>query len=209
MSIAKKLLLAAFAATLLFALAGGTAAALRSLGSSQREIRLLDRELSFGSIGGGVVVVCEVALDTTLTSLRSAKREESVVGRVNAVILSCSRGTARVLNLSWSVKYKSILGTLPTILGIRDRIERTQFLVEYGTRLENRCLIVAESEGLQEVVAEAGGRRKVEKLTESGPFRLTNVSVTRLAGLCPFFAAEAIIEGTFSPVGGPIFVELA
>ena len=209
MSTAKKLLLAAFAAAILFALMGGTAAALRSLGSSQREIRLLARELSFGSSFGGVVVICEVAMDSTLNSLRAAKREGTIVGRGNAVILRCSRGTARVLNLPWNGKYKSILGTLPAITGMRGQVERKQVLIEYGARLENRCLIVTESESLQQVVLEARGvRRQIGNL--SG-FSESNVTVTKLTAesVCPFFAAEMIIEGTFQPVGGPIFVELA
>lgn len=208
MSIGKKLLLAAFAAALLLALTGGTAGALRSLGFSQREIKLLFIELSFGSLFGGVVVICEVGLNTTLNSLRVTKREGSVVGRVTAVVLRCRRGTASVLEiLLWNVKYRSILGTLPTIEGIQFQIETVQFLVEYGARLENRCLILADTEGIQDVVVEAGGRRKVEVL-EGIPFRLVGIVVTRLAGLCPFLS-EAIMQGTARPIGGPIFVELA
>ena len=206
MSIAKKFLLAAFAATILLALTGGIAAALRSLGSNKREIALLARSLSFLS-EAGVSVVCNVGLNTTLNQLRNPKREGTVVGRAEAVILSCSRGTARVLlreTLPWLVKYKSIGGTLPRITSITNQLERTQFLV---TLLGTLCLITAESSAPQEVI-----NGTVGNLT-GRPFVLANTTIdVRLNTgfeLCPRRPEGAILEGTFEPVNGPITVELA
>jgi len=126
MNIAKKLVIAALAAVILLALTGGTAAALRSLSWSKREISLLARELTF--TGGFGRVICDVALNTTLNQLRNAKREGAVIGRAAYVFLRCREGTAAVLNTPWNVKYKSIGGTLPRISSITDQLERIQFL---------------------------------------------------------------------------------
>jgi len=203
MSIAKKFLLAAFAATILLALTGGIAAALRSLGSNKREIALLARSLSFSS-ESGLSVVCNVGLNTTLNQLRNAKREGTVVGSAEAVILSCSQGTARVLNTPWLVKYKSIGGTLPRITSITNQLERTQFLV---TLLGTLCLITAESSAPQEVINGTVGNLTGRPFTLIGTTIRTELNTG--FEFCPRRPEGARLLGTFEPVNGPITVELA
>jgi len=201
MGIVKKLLLGGVAAASLLAVAGGTAMALRSLDFNRREIALLSRAASFGSVATGTVAVCEVALNSTLDSLRHPKRE-GVVGRVAAVVLRCSRGLATTLSGPWSLKYKTISGTLPRITSLTEQIERARFLVESGPTLENRCLILDEIEYIQEVIGGTFGRLEVD------PFKLENITVARLGGLCPMFAMEVRMSGSFEPVNGPITVSL-
>jgi len=191
MSTTKRIILVAIAALSLFAMTAGTAAALRSLTSSKREISLLSRSLT---LHGFATVICEVALNTTLNSLASAKREGAITGKVTPVILRCLNGaTVQVLNTPWNVKYKSIEGTLPTITGITNEIERTQFRVTAGLS----CLVTAESTGTQAVRGGTVGN------LSGFPFRLRERSTRE------FCNGSETLEGEFAPVNGPITVTLS
>jgi len=181
----------AIAALSLLAMTAGTAAALRSLTSSQREIVLLSREFT---LHGFATVICEVSLNTTLNSLSSSKRENAIVGRLTMVILRCQNGAAVVaLNTPWNVKYKSIEGTLPNITAMRLEIERMQFRITGNLS----CLLTFEMTGTQEV------RNGTVGTLLGRPFSLRERSIRE------FCNNRETFEGEFAPMGGPITVRLA
>jgi len=192
MRTAKKTMLAAFAATLLLALTTANASALRSLEFSRTLVNLLSRALTFLGI---LEVVCEVGFSTTLNSRSKAKTASAVIGRVTAIILRCSRGTAAFLNTLWNLKYVSISGTLPRISGLTLEIERWQLRV---TNILT-CLITAELSSVQSVVPETG----VIGNLVGRPWRLRAVTTT---GACE--AAEIAMLGTFEPTNGPTTIRL-
>jgi len=187
-----KIILVAIAALSLLAMTAGTAAALRSLTWSKREIALLSRALTLKSFA---TVICEVSLNTTLNSLSIPKREGTTIGRVGLVILSCQNGaTVTVLNTPWNLKYKSIAGTLPAITGLTQEIERAQFRVVAAGLA---CLVTAEVIGTQAVRSGTVGN------LSGFPYIFRAISVRE------FCNGRETWEGEFAPLAGPVTLSLA
>jgi len=95
-----RIALTAIMTTLLLALAVSSAAALRSIQSSERTIAALSRALSFTSEVG--TVICEVGLSLTLNEPRIAKRPGGSIARVLFRVLNpreeCTGGRVRFLS---------------------------------------------------------------------------------------------------------------
>lgn len=134
----------------------GHAAASRSLNlSPSGAMRLSSRALTFTT--STLYMICDLTLTGSLNRSIS-KAELTVAGRVSEARWSACTGrigegeresywtgeaeiTQLNLGMPWTIRYKSFLGTLPNISGVRLQIVEAGFLWSLGTRNGTiRCL---------------------------------------------------------------------
>jgi hypothetical protein len=155
MRLTQKLLVAALAATALFAALASSASA-RSFSVSNSNIRAVFRPLVFlGSNGSNVT--CTVTLEGTFHYRTFLKVERTLIGYITRAIVdtpNCrSTGAstnirARVLTetLPWHVRYIGFIGRLPEVT-IQLRLLRAGFDL-INVPLVNTCKYLAEPEGI-------------------------------------------------------------
>jgi hypothetical protein len=125
----KKFLVVAFGATLLMAMAVGSASAGR-LSLSERNIRVTFNNLEL-SAEGLTTDTCHVTLEGSFHSATFAKTRDLLLGYITRVATaSCSTGTTILTaTLPWHVRYTSFSGTLPNITLITGRVAGAAFAV--------------------------------------------------------------------------------
>jgi hypothetical protein len=155
MHLTKKLLVAALAATALFAALTSSASA-RSFSISNQNIRAVFRPLIFQS-NNGDRVSCTVTLEGTFHYRTFLKVERSLIGYITRAITdlpNCrSEGIstnirARVLTetLPWHVRYISFTGRLPEVT-VRLRLLRAGFDL-LGVPIVGTCKYLIEPDGI-------------------------------------------------------------
>jgi hypothetical protein len=128
-----KLVLAAFAATLLMSLAVTNASANR-LSASGHNFRTVWRTLEFAGAGGGFGATrCPVTLEGSFHSNTIKKVEKALIGHISRASVGspCTGGSATITqsSLPWKIDYNGFTGTLPAIrtilVGAAFRIAKT------------------------------------------------------------------------------------
>lgn len=128
-----KILLAGLAATLLLAVAVGSASA-RRIETSEQHFLAIWTLLNFNEAGGGTPIECPVTLAGSFHSKTLSKVCGQLVGYVTEAHVaeaSCHNERARVLpeTLPWHIQYNSFTGTLPNITSIKTTLIGAAFLV--------------------------------------------------------------------------------
>ena len=195
----KKIILAGAIASIVLALAIGTATASRSLGlePSNALVRFTSSEFQLQSMI--IEMSCPLTIDVQFsTSITKAPR--TVAGRVLGVRTANERcrnslGTRSSYTLlraeEWTFFYEGFLGTLPTISGVRLRLERVQLLKRIDGTLGGNtgCLVTGSVMFLAPV--ERGAISSIVATRESG----TEVNLaTTLEGICD---SRDVLGGTF------------
>ena len=210
MKISAKLLSIVASVMVLLSIGAASAAALRSLELSERQIEFLGTNVELG--GEGARVVCNVAMTVRLPERRFSKRIFNPLGTVFVKVLgqeteteSCieNRGFVlrRELGGTYNINYLGFTGTLPNITGLHIQILRLEFLV---TAFEGRVRCLVRTNAL--------GTEKVERgsLTSLGQeFVLESITVVPVESLFPCPRPETIhIEGAFRAVNRTVSVRL-
>jgi hypothetical protein len=128
-----KLVLAAFAATLLMSLAVTNASANR-LSASGHNFRTVWRNLAFEGAGGGFGATrCAVTLEGSFHSNTIKKVEKALIGHISRASVGspCTGGSATVHTetLPWKIDYNGFTGTLPAIRSIRQLLVGASFRI--------------------------------------------------------------------------------
>jgi hypothetical protein len=131
-----KLAFAGLAATLLLAVAVGSANA-RTIRISNQTFRATWNPLRFFGVGTSLETRCPVTLEGSFHSATIAKVLRTLIGYVTAArsgtrSTGCTRGSATVhqASLPWHITYEGFTGTLPNITRIRILLRGTEFEVE-------------------------------------------------------------------------------
>jgi hypothetical protein len=127
-----KLVLVGLGATLLMALAIGSASA-RTFSITNQNIRVAFRNLEF-EIEGISTTTCRVTLEGSLHSRTIAKVRGALIGYLTRVSTNnCNNGvTILTETLPWHIRYESFSGILPNITLILIRSSPVSFRVEGG-----------------------------------------------------------------------------
>ncbi|MBS1869463.1 MAG: hypothetical protein JSS99_07340 [Actinobacteria bacterium] len=197
----QKLVVAALAATALFAVLASASSA-REFETSETRIRVVFRPLIFQSTEGADRISCTVTLEGTFHYRTIAKVERSLIGYITRAIAetnTCASSPAgiqaRVLTetLPWHVQYKDFAGTLPEVRP-RVTVVRAGFDL-IRVPILGTCKYIATTNGI--IVGPAGGginegTRASRLIAENG---VANPSITPF---CP--------EGRFTSNAEPITV---
>ncbi|HXE46054.1 MAG TPA: hypothetical protein VN635_12770 [Conexibacter sp.] len=209
MHLRTRLILAAFAASALFAIAVSGASA-RSFRSIERNFELIWNEILGAprtkmrfAAGGGPTVACRVTLLGRFVE-NTVKKETTIrQGTTNhGELESCTNGTAtiRTETMPWEGRYRSFTGTLPRIRSITTGLIRATFKIretgglacELATEVTHPGVIISgNSAEAPETGLETTG--EPENLTVE---RGNTVPLRGEGFLCDFAG-----EGTFSGIG--------
>jgi hypothetical protein len=140
--------LAGAAATLVLAIAAGTAFA-ANLSVSSQLFRIVWANLTFSGSSGGFPITCPVTLEGSFHSRTIAKRANSFVAHITSATVddpNCASGHATILRetLPWRVNYQSFSGTLPDIELLMHTLIGAGFSLEPG--LDVVCLAQTSTE---------------------------------------------------------------
>jgi hypothetical protein len=131
-----KLLMAAFAAAVLLAIAVGSASATHlEIPNSANGFKITWNPLTMRA--GTSTIKCPVTLEGSFAASTYVKRTGLRVGAVTGASVNnagCTEGHATLLTarLPWAITYQSFSGTLPTITGITLNLIEMEFQLEVG-----------------------------------------------------------------------------
>jgi hypothetical protein len=179
-----KLVLAAFAATLLMSLAVTNASANR-LSASGHNFRTVWRTLEFEGAGGGFGATrCPVTLEGSFHSNTIKKVEKALIGHISRASVGspCTGGSATITqsSLPWKVDYNGFTGTLPAIRTIR------QLLVGAAFRIAKTVFFTFTCDSITEEAEPSEGETLVEpsgNITTTQPD--SGVSIRTTGASCP------------------------
>jgi hypothetical protein len=173
---------AALMATLVLALAVGSASANR-LSYSNQAFRIIWTRLTFSESGGGIPISCPVTLEGSFHERTLAKTRDALVAHITAAAVDnarCQEGHATILeeSLPWHVLFASFSGTLPSITSVRHLLIGAAFQVEPGLGVVCLAETSTEHPAAGEATREAGGN-----ITSLIPDSL--LSIPTRGELCP------------------------
>jgi hypothetical protein len=168
MRIRSKLLIAAFTAAAVMAVAVSSASA-RRIETTEQKFRIVWTELEFLH-STDTPVRCPVTLEGSYHSRTISKVSGQLVGYINvaAVGATCTGGSARVLaeTLPWHVQYNSFAGTLPNITAVTQTLIGVRFQIRNSSNLTCLAGTTQTNPAWGEVINEAAGATKLRALTE-------------------------------------------
>ncbi|HZV74773.1 MAG TPA: hypothetical protein VFF79_13745 [Conexibacter sp.] len=190
-----KLALAALTATLVMALAVGSASANRFSVSNQ-QFRVVWNPLNFIVEFTGIRVACIVTLEGSFHSRVIAKTIGALVGYVSRAIAGgCTEASATILTatLPWHLTYEGFSGRLPNITRIRLLLRRMAYIQQiFGGLVE--CLYADAGNNQTENAAgelELTAAGSANTLTTDPAIRLPFVRGSGLTENCP--AREGLV----------------
>lgn len=195
-----KLLVAAFAATALMALAVGSASARRFELNDQTFLAAwtATSPLTFEAAGNNIS--CPVTIDGSFHSRTLSKVCGQLIGYVNQAIVAnaaCTGGTATALteSLPWHIRYFRFSGVLPAITLIYVFLVGARFRVTTGGGLSCLTQTTAANPAVGNInlVPEVGNIRKVTSLVA-----LPEFTIPLMGGFACAIAGNGRFEGTGS-----------
>jgi hypothetical protein len=198
-----ELMLLGLAASMLMALAVGSASA-RNLSVNERSLRAVWTPATF--IAGGSSARCNLTIEASFHYRTIVKREGALSGFVTRAILNtCTGGSSTVLSntLPWHITYGGFGGTLPNITALRLSAIGASFTVRPEGSIA--CLARSTAENPVRAIANVGAGGSITGL------RLDETAQIPLEGFFCAFGGEGSFRGTGAATalgGGSVVVRL-
>jgi hypothetical protein len=161
-----KLLLAVVGATVLLGALVASASA-RNLELTQTASALWTRMVFAGGFG---TMPCEIKLSGSLHARTIAKSVGSLIGYITeGTVLRCERG-GMIINqasLPWHLRYRSFLGTLPSITGLTESVTGAEWT--YREPFGITCIVRRETSSLILTYGVSAGRFTEASLSGESP----------------------------------------